>query len=160
MGNAVTEDADLLIVKIAIELTREDVTVQTVGQVIDLFVLITQLTPEQNNILYEKVKCGRFANNLYDVTSFKYGELENSVAFLHAFTGCNSTSCFFNQGKNKLLKTIRKSTHLQALTKHFYDSQADPNEIVRSGYEIIDAMYSTKQESARLKEVRFLNFQK
>ena len=56
--------------------------------------------------------------------SFKYLKVKKLIGFLHAFTGCDITSCFFKQSKNKLIKTLSDYVVLQKKIQHFYDPTA------------------------------------
>lgn len=47
--------------------------------------------------------------------------------FLHAFSGCDTTSAFFNKGKEKILKFFSEDPELINRVQAFYRIGADPN---------------------------------
>ena len=100
------------------------------------------------------------ANAFYNANSFKYNDLKKFIAFLHCFTGCDTTSCFYGQGKNKFVKLLVKKPDLQEFVPIFYDVNADPSVIAENGKKLIANLYSTKSEKGHLHELRFANFKK
>ena len=82
------EDADILIVRTAIEInetTRKDVTI--VGNDIDLLVLAIAYTSDSHISLYfSKMSSGKARNVLYTISDQKH--LRSFILFAHAFAGC------------------------------------------------------------------------
>lgn len=157
------EAADSLIIETAITSKTNDNNVVIVGEDVDLLVLLTQLAPLDSNIYFLKPNRGNTElekQQVYCNNSFKYKELKKYILFLHAFTGCDTTSCFYKQGKNKLIKLFLNDYNLQKLAEKFYDVNASQSEIENCGNKIIAALYSTKKESQILQELRFIHFQK
>ena len=97
---------------------------------------------------------------IYENKSLKYLEVEKFIGFLHAFTGCDTTSCFFKQGKNKLIKTLANDAVLQEKAKHFYNPHVNPDVLTASANHIVNRIYSIKKNKKSLHEQRFFNFQK
>lgn len=105
------EDADTLIVNTAIEASFENHPVVIVGEDVDLLVILTALTGSNPNICFLKQGKGNIDNKLYTPTSLKYSSIvRDNILFVHAFSGCDTTSAFFNQAKLKFLKLLEKST--------------------------------------------------
>ena len=94
-------------------------TTWIIGEDIDLLVILTQHAPI-NTIYFLKPGKGNVNDCIYDSNSFKYLKVKELIGFPHAFTGCD-TSCFFKQGKNKLIKTLSNDVVLQKKAQHFYD---------------------------------------
>ena len=90
------EDADFLIVSIA-EKCSVIGTTWIIGEDIDLLVILTQHAPV-NTVYFLKPGKGNVNDCIYDSNSFEYLKVKKLIGFLHAFTGCDTTSCFFKQG--------------------------------------------------------------
>ncbi|GBM10493.1 hypothetical protein AVEN_109298-1 [Araneus ventricosus] len=94
-----TDDADVHIVKTAIE-TYEKIKKQIVviGQDVDILVLPTALTPDYMDILMLKEGKGkvkdRFHSSKYLQNYNLVIEYKKSILFLHAISGCDTTSGF------------------------------------------------------------------
>lgn len=63
-----------------------------VGKDIDLLVLLCQLVPKDLNMFLNKVRTAKVKDYFFNYNSFKHDR--NILAFLHCFTGCDSTSGF------------------------------------------------------------------
>lgn len=151
------EDADRLIVETAIENARLDCdgTVVIVGEDTDLLVLLCQLTCESHveNIYFCKESKGSAPNEYFSSNSFKYPELKKIIAFLHAFCGCDTTSCFYKKGKNKLFEVFSPEELLE-LASVFHNVNATSDDIANSAFRIIRDMYSTQAEKQLIKKTR------
>ena len=97
-------DADLLIVKVAVESAETDPTV-LVGEDTDLFVLLCHYaSPEANDIFFKpgqrrNRKTAARVRNIKE-TKQKLGvDLCKDLLFLHAVLGCDKTSSVFGLGK-------------------------------------------------------------
>lgn len=163
------EDADRLIVVTAIEnasLNSEE-TVIIVGEDVDLLVIFSQLAQNFKNIYFRKNNNGSKPNQFYNSNSFKYPNVQKIVAFLHAFTGCDTTSCFYRLGKNRLINSFPAEKLLE-LSSVFYQKNASSEEIASSAYHLIIGMYSDKSEKKiidkspnfTLNDLRFMQFSK
>ena len=95
----------------------------------------------------------------YD-NSFKHSTEQHLLTFIYAFTGCDTTSCFFKQDKNKIIKILLNESGLQKQAQCFYDLNATPQALAASACEIVSRLYRTKKDKKSLHEQRYLNFQK
>ncbi|GBN44770.1 hypothetical protein AVEN_91042-1 [Araneus ventricosus] len=92
-----TDDADVHIVKTAIE-TYEKIKkeVVVIGQDVDLLVLPTVLTADYMDILMLKEGKGKIKDRFYSSKDLRNCnlmiELKKSIFFLHAISGCDTTS--------------------------------------------------------------------
>ncbi|XP_043269016.1 uncharacterized protein Nepl16 isoform X1 [Venturia canescens] len=166
------EDADRLIVVTAIENSRmnTETTVIIVGEDIDLLVIFSQLATNMENIYFCKEGKNE-KHQFYGSNSFKYDKLQNIVAFIHAFCGCDTTSCFYKLGKSKLIEAFSSETEivtLLELASVFYHENASHDKIAESAFDLIRKMYCTKTEkklmekskSFSLHDLRYLHFSK
>jgi hypothetical protein len=61
---------------------------------------------------------------------------------LHAFSGCDTTSALFNQGKMKFINVLRKNPDLNEIIQVFKNSNADPEIIAKGGERVLLELYS------------------
>lgn len=95
------DDADTSIVNEAISRAINR-TVIVVGQDIDLLVLLIALTPVENQIIFWKQGTGNTDKIMYSIQDIqKLNDMKKSILFLHAISGFDTVSCFFNFGKLK-----------------------------------------------------------
>ena len=123
-------------------------TVVIVGKDIDLLVIFSELAENINNIYFCKENKGSTPNQYFNSNSFQYPFLRNRIKFLHAFSGCDTTSCFYRIGKNKLIDTINHE-QLSDLSAIFYEKNTSSEEIASNAYKIIIQMYSNKAEKKK-----------
>ena len=134
-------------------------TTWIIGEDTDLLVILTQHALI-NTIYFLKPGKGNVNDCIYDRNSFKYVKVKKLIGFLHALTGCDTTSCFLKQCKNKLIKTLSDNVVLQQKAQHFYDPSVNPDVLAASANDIVSQMYGSKKDKKTLHKRRFFNFQK
>lgn len=83
---------------------------------------------------------------LYGPNSFKHRRLKQFITFIHAFSGCDSTSGFHFQGKNTLIKNLNyliQNDKLKDLINDisfFYDKDSNETKIIEVGNLMISLM--------------------
>jgi len=147
------DDADELIISIALDMHATHKNVIIVGEDIDLLVIMTQRAAGKNLFF---LKPGREAlpKKMYDSNSFAYPDLKCLIAFMHAFGGCDTTSAFFKHGKSKIVKILQNDTEIRSLAIVFNDPEATPQNIANVGNKIIAKLYSLKKENHALNTLR------
>ncbi|GBM72837.1 hypothetical protein AVEN_17886-1 [Araneus ventricosus] len=103
------EDADVLIVETAVSVKSQYDNIFVVGEDIDFLVLLTGLAPMKENLYFRKCGKGRTPDVLYSTTSFKY-KFSRMTLFIHAFSGCDTTSALFGHGKPKFCSLLEKKS--------------------------------------------------
>lgn len=154
------EDADVLIVNTAISLAATFKNVFVVGEDIDLLVLLTALSPPQSNIYLLKPGRGKTAERQYSTNSFKYKKASNNIIFLHAFSGCDTTSSLFNKGKMKLCSLVEKNAQLDAIIGVYKDKEARAEEIEDAGARFLVTLYGGDMDKESLEDIRYKLFVK
>ena len=91
----------------------------------------------------------------YMTNSFKYLKVKELIGFLRAFTGCDTTSGFFKQDENKLIKTLSDDVVLQRKAQHFYDPTVNPDVLAASANDIVSQMYGSKKDKKTTRAVVF-----
>ncbi|GBN02952.1 hypothetical protein AVEN_94648-1 [Araneus ventricosus] len=94
------KDADVLIVETAVSVKSQYDNIFVVGEGIDLLVLLTGLAPMKEKLYFRKCGKGRTPVVLYSTTSFKC-KFSRMILFIHAFSGCDTSSALFGHGKTK-----------------------------------------------------------
>ncbi|GBO24157.1 hypothetical protein AVEN_133959-1 [Araneus ventricosus] len=98
------DNADVHIVKTAIQ-TYEKIKKQAVviGQNVDVLALLNALTPDYMDILMLKEGKGKIKDRFYSSKDLRNSNLviecKKSILFLHAISGCDTTSVFYGKGK-------------------------------------------------------------
>lgn len=156
------EDADTIIVREAIQLAQQSECVVIVGEDIDLLVLLTAFAPNSNTIYFLKPGKGQSSSTLYSPFNFKYSSIvKSNILFLHALSGCDSTSAIFRQGKMKFVKFLEKYSHLQQVANVFNNQHATPDEVSAAGQKFIAILYNAQyDETITLNKLRYEIFAK
>ena len=64
---------------------------------------------------------------------------------MHAFTVCDTTSTFYNQGKTKIIKTLLSNSELVEKVEVFNTANAAKNDIIIIGNYMIMALFGAKK---------------
>lgn len=151
------EDADVLIVNTAIEKSGVESPVFILGEDTDLLVIMTQFGHDKTNLYFRKPGKGKTPTRTYSSNSFKFPELNSVVCFLHAFCGCDTTSCFYGRGKKAIVKIVHQDEELQALARSFYANDPVSENIAANGITIIMKLCDCK---TNLHELQYSKFKK
>ncbi|GBM95878.1 hypothetical protein AVEN_135371-1 [Araneus ventricosus] len=161
-----TNYADVHIVKTAIE-TYEKIKKQVlvIGQDIDLLVLLTALTPDDMDILMLKEGKGKVKDRFYsskDLQNFNLViDCKKSILFLHAISGCDTTSGFYGKGKLQAVQLFNSNKYLQDIPEIFSYPKSSYTDIERSGEKFIIVLYSnTKKKENSLNKMSYDCFNK
>ncbi|GBO38850.1 hypothetical protein AVEN_139047-1 [Araneus ventricosus] len=92
-----------------------------VGENIDLLVLLTGLAPMKENLYFRK--CGKGRTPDVSKKSFKY-KFSRMILFIHAFSGCDTTSALFGHGKTKFCSLLEKTDTWKKKIQVFFNSEA------------------------------------
>jgi hypothetical protein len=76
------------------------------------------------------------------------------ILFLHAISGCDTTSALYLQGKKKALKILSRKVDLSETLQKFNSSHADPEEIAVAGEKFLIELYGGTT-STSFDELRF-----
>ncbi|XP_034947845.1 uncharacterized protein [Chelonus insularis] len=153
-------DADTLIVTTAIELkNRVSKSVVVVGNDVDLIVLLVGLTSPGTIIYFYKMGSGKTESRVYDTHSNQL--FKDFILFVHAFSGCDSTSALFNKGKKRLVKLFLEDAQLTDMIKPFYSSNSEKRILYEVAEKIIFQLYlsnNTKEQPTTIAELRYYLF--
>ena len=103
------------------------------GKDVDYLVILTSLAGSKNNINFLKQGKGRTESKMqYTLASMMYGSvIKDNILFLHAFSGADTTSAFFKQGKLKFVNLMGNDGELQELVAVSKKPHADPKRLLK-----------------------------
>lgn len=150
------EDADHLIIATALDKVGHSDTVIVVGEDIDLLVILTGIEDcRKESVFFMKPGKGKIGKRLYSSNAFIEKDLTPHVLFIHAFSGCDTTSAVFRQGKKKLVDILKNNSSLKDLSGNFKDSNANKETITKSGERIMASLYTKSTTMKTLSELRY-----
>ncbi|VDH92473.1 Hypothetical predicted protein [Mytilus galloprovincialis] len=79
------------------------------------------------------------------------------LPFIHAFSGCDTTSRVFGLGKGALLKKVKSSAYLQDQSQLFLQ-KSSKDQVVKAGEEVLVDLYSGVQSVEGLDLLRYRKF--
>lgn len=156
-----TEDADTVIVNEALSLAERTETVVVVGEDIDLLVILTGLC-QRENVFFLKPGKGNVPPTTYSpVHALQNKTIKEHIMFLHAMSGCDTTSAPYNQGKLKFVKTLTKNPHLADVVSVFKNPEATPESIAAAGERFLVNVYGyTGRTEPSINRLRYINYKK
>ncbi|GBN25155.1 hypothetical protein AVEN_65064-1 [Araneus ventricosus] len=79
---------------------------------------------------------------------------KKSIIFVHAISGCDTTSGFYGKGKLQAVQLFNLSKYLKDIPEIFNNPKSTYTEIERAGERFIIALYSnTKEEESSLNKM-------
>ncbi|CAC5377686.1 unnamed protein product [Mytilus coruscus] len=143
------DDADLKIVLTAIEKSEQHTTTVN-GEDTDLLILLCYHSQDTINKIYFKSepKQNTHKIKIWDITETrrKLGPLVcNILLLIHAFSGCDTTSRIFGQGKGTIFKKISTNIKLQDHAAVFCQ-ESSIESIHKVGEQIFVALYGGLQQ--------------
>ncbi|KAF5281918.1 hypothetical protein FQR65_LT14444 [Abscondita terminalis] len=142
----VFEDADLDIVKKAMEKATDEKACIIIGNDIDLLILLTQLSATDCNVFISKYSPTAQTYAYYSPRNCKYYDFRSVMLFLHAFCGCDTTSSFYMYGKTKIFDLFEKNPDLLEAAKIFNKENADKSELYQVAKTIVFKLYGKKSD--------------
>jgi hypothetical protein len=156
-------DADTQIVHTAIELSHtQSYPVSVIGEDIDLLVLLATLAREERDVTFIKPGRGKVPSKVYSSTKLQHnlGDMKTHLLFLHAVTGCDTTSAPYRQGKKKAYHMLKKRPDLQEQVSIFYHENATPEAVSAAGESFLLALYGAERSVLTLDQLRYRAFMK
>ncbi|KAI4476357.1 hypothetical protein M0804_013672 [Polistes exclamans] len=153
-------DADVLIIETAIEKCDATNTTIVVGEDVDLLVLLTARTPMDKIIYFLKPGRAQQRTEIYSSKSLSaYPKCQNYILFLHAITGCDTSSAMYRKGKTSVFKLFEKND-LTNCAKVFTKINSTPQTINTEGIRFLLAVYRAPKKITCINKYRYLTFVK
>ena len=151
-----TGDADVLIVSVALKLARNGCKSTVHAKDTDLIVLLLyHWNTPMEDIHFRSTK----SNSTWSIRECLKNilpELHPHLLFMHAFTGCDTTSSIFEKGKQKIVKLMAKSLQLQQCSLVFSDDNASQKEVGNAGAQAFILLYGSNPENTSLNKLRYV----
>ena len=141
------EDADVDIATHACKMaSSRDVTV--VGEDTDLLILLLYfsitLPSSSHRLTFRSDIHNTTAHDIFSYRDILGTELSNHLLFLHAFSGCDTTSSFFSIGKQTFFKLYLKNEEFRKLAEIFTSTTSNHDEVREAGLRAILILYGGK----------------
>ncbi|GBL91777.1 hypothetical protein AVEN_71412-1 [Araneus ventricosus] len=129
-----------------------------VGENIDLLVLMG-LAPMKEYLYFRKCEKGRTPDVLCSTKSFKY-KFSRMILFIHAFSGCDTTSALFGHGKTKFCSVLEKNRYLEENMQVFFNSEAAIDRVAKAGETFLIHLYggNPRTSACDLNHLRYTLF--
>jgi len=112
-------------------------------------VLLTARTPSDKIIYFLKPGKAQQQSKIYSSKSLSaFPKCQNHILFLHAVTGCDTTSAFFRRGKRSVLKLFEKQG-LVDCADVFKESTSTPQAVITSGIRFLLSIYGAPKKKIR-----------
>lgn len=152
--------ADVLIIETALEQFNINTTI-VVGEDVDWLIILTARTPTNKTIYFLKPGKAQTPTKIYSSQSLNsYSKCKDHILFLHAITGCDTTSEFYQRGKTKVLKLFEKCHDLVNIAEVFRNTDSSSDIILINGIHFMLAMYGALKIIDSIDRFRYLSFLK
>lgn len=155
-----TGDADSLIVKTAIDKSSSGSNVVIIGEDVDLMVLLTALTPTDQEILFMKPSHGKVETKIFSSRQFEESRLKDGILFLHAISGCDSTSSTYRKGKTTCFNLFKKHEDLLDIANVFSNSESTHEAVAEACNRYFLRLYGASSTETSLNFYRYKLFTK
>ena len=144
--------ADRMIVACALQHALEGNEVTVVADDMDvLILLIYHWKDNMADICFHselKKKRFIFMEHLCDLVNKVGKTITSYLLFVHAWSGCDTTSATFGHGKTSLLKKIKESEELQQISVFMSDPHMTAEQIDKAGIRAFVIMFGDKKEDS------------
>ena len=158
-----TGDADTMIVECALQFAIGGREVNVVADDTDVLVLLIYHWKQYMADIYflseakKSQKKGLRVWKICDLVTKAGKVLASNLLFIHAWSGCDTTSATFGQGKTSLLKKIKESEELQQISTLISEPDITAEQIGKGGIRLFVVMYCGKREDS-LNSLRYAKF--
>ncbi|GBO37304.1 hypothetical protein AVEN_107269-1 [Araneus ventricosus] len=137
------EDADCLIVNAALALAPTHPSMVVISEDIDFFVILIDIFTF-GNVYFLKPGNGKIAEKIFSPHTAFEKTIANSILFIQAMSGCDTTSALFNYGKMKFVQTLKNNHDLLKVIDFFKNPDITPEAVVDAGNRFLVALNGTQ----------------
>ena len=139
-------DADSMIISSALNVS--DKLAVVVGTDTDLLVALIARAPKDSQL--HMLRPSSNNTTVFDIKSLQsaVGECKDSLLFLHAVTGCDTTSALYNQGKKKAYTLLKEHTGLAKGVSIFNMPQAAKKDLISAGEKFLLHLYGASDSTS------------
>ncbi|MES9882369.1 MAG: hypothetical protein ABW185_15970 [Sedimenticola sp.] len=143
-------DADTLIVSTALNYARNGQYVVVVAEDTDIFImLLHHWTIDMADIVIRKESSRSKTGQVYSLMEAYDSipdDIRKHILFIHAWSGCDTTSATYGHGKTFLLKHMKKSTEVKMLSDTISMRGNTATEIGDAGIRLFSVLYGAKKD--------------
>lgn len=88
----------------------------------------------------------------------QYPNIRDHILFIHAFTGCDTTSTFYNRGKLAFVKTVESRADVQKAAEIFKKKNVQLTELAEAGVKCVLALYKAPESKKNFDLFRYTTF--
>ena len=148
-------DADVVIVHKVLQLAQEYKEVFVQAEDTDILILLLYHLQEKTTVFMVTRQRTIAIHSLHQSLG---KELCKSLLFVHAMSGCDTTSAFFGMGKLKTMNILTSSAEVRQQMKLFGDISADKETIGNVGEKFVVSLYGGGwDKNMTLNMIRYLN---
>ena len=148
-------DADCKIVSVTLSIAKEKPVIVVAGDTDIAILLLKHWMDHMQEIIFFTEKSKRLWNKSEKCRNM--GEFRYYLPFIHAWSGCDTTSSIFNKGKPSFLNLVKKSVVLREAGRVFYSLSSTKDGIAEVGYTIFKLLYGGKSEDS-LNKLRYFKY--
>ncbi|GBM21561.1 hypothetical protein AVEN_219717-1 [Araneus ventricosus] len=126
------EDADCLIVNSALALALTHPSVVVISEDIDLFVILIGIFTF-GHVYFLKPEKLKIVEKIFSPHTALEKTIADNILFIHAMSGCDTTSALFNYGKMKFVHTLKNNHDLLKVIEIFKKPDITPEAVVDAG---------------------------
>ena len=152
-------DADTMIVQCALQYATEESEVNVVADDTDVHVLLMYHWKQNMASIYFLSEAGKNLNiwRISDLVGQAGPIVTLYLLFLHAWSGCDTTSAAFGQGKIGLMKKLKLSKDVQAIAELMIDRNATVEQVGEVGVRLFVIVFGGKQSDS-LNTLRYAKY--
>ncbi|GBL75512.1 hypothetical protein AVEN_170863-1 [Araneus ventricosus] len=126
------EGADCLIVNSALALAPTHPSAVVISENIDLFVILIGIFTF-GHVYFLKPGKLKIAEKIFSPHTALEKTIADNILFIHAMSGCDTTSALFNYGKMKFVNTLKNNHDLLKVIEIFKKPDITPEAVVDAG---------------------------
>ena len=115
-------------------------------------------TSTPSNVFFLKPGENKIPPSVYHSPTVMDSDIAEHMLFLHAISGCDSTSALYKQGKLKCIKVLKKNPDLLPHLSLFRDPSSDQQKIIEAGEKFLVALYGGDYKQAIINKLRFKEY--
>ena len=159
-----TDDADTLIASCALDIASEESVVVVADDIDILILLLYHFKSGMQDVLLKtgSKKCHKRVTKIVDIretVSTIDVTIIPSLLFVHAWSGCDTTSAIFGHSKVSVLRKLQNTSEMKNISYIFNRYNATQEDISIAGQRFFVRMYDGKFEKG-LTELRYNNYMK
>ena len=122
----------------------------------DLVVLLIALAPPDSNIYFLKPGRGKVEAKLFSTKQLQELPFSQSILLLHAFSGCDTTSAIYKNGKATMVALFEKQpSQMKDIAEIFYNPSSTPDGVSQAGEKMFLAIYTANANQHDLNNHRY-----